>query len=58
MSEWAKIKRSPEYREAADDVEERIRRHLRPLFKKLDDVPLVVEALEKRVVALEKAARK
>jgi BMFP domain-containing protein YqiC len=55
MSEWAKIKRSPEYREAADDVEERIRRHLRPIFKKLDEVALVLEALEKRVAAMETA---
>jgi BMFP domain-containing protein YqiC len=55
MSEWDKIKQSPEYREAADDVEERIRRHLRPIFKKLDEVPLVLEALEKRVAALETA---
>jgi hypothetical protein len=58
MSDWAKIKRSPEYREAADDVEERIRRHLRPAFKKLDEVAVVVEELDKRVAALEKTARK
>lgn len=49
MSDWNKIKKSPEYREALREIEELIRQKLKPIQSQLDEMTRAIVDLEKRL---------